>query len=504
MGIDYAQLGIEPVSEEMPAGDDIRYEDEFENLQDEIDKLSSPSLRESFSWAKVVEYAAEILENQSKDILAAAYLCVGLIHINGSEGFDQAVKIFDDLIATFWDDLFPSKKRMNGRATAIKWWVDRTLLALEDDFNLNVEPETYTAITKRLDRIQTFLEESHEFDISAFGLIRAVENMDPAKTAPETTEAVPDSLPDIEITSPENAARQLSPVFKQLKQASKIVRENDTTNPQSYKWLRFGLWESVKALPVATDNITKLAPPKEQIFTHLETLKNDEEWEKLLLAAESALNNPANIFALDINWYSAQALMNLKEEYRPAHTIVCQETFMFINRLPGVEELMFSNETPFASEETKQWLKSLNSAEPGRAENNLSNLNENEEDYVTETIKQARTVLRKRNGKINSANLLHQAINKASSKKDSFILRLELVRILAAKRSEKASIGHLNQILDDILEFHLDIWEPEIALNGLKATYKIFKTQKDIKYKQKAEEVYNMIAGISTVDAMGL
>ncbi|MCP3899531.1 MAG: type VI secretion system-associated protein TagF, partial [Desulfobacteraceae bacterium] len=159
MTIDYILLGIEPVSQEQPCGNDIRYEDEFEQLQDEIDKLSSPSLRESFSWTQVVEYASEILKNQSKDILVASYLCVGLIHINESEGLNQATKIYDDLLKTFWDDLFPLKKRMNGRISAIQWWVDRTLLALEDDFHLNVEPETYTEITQRLDRIQTFLEE---------------------------------------------------------------------------------------------------------------------------------------------------------------------------------------------------------------------------------------------------------------------------------------------------------------------------------------------------------
>ena len=504
MGIDYLLLGIEPVSQEQPAGDDIRYEEGFELLQDEIDKLSSPSLRESFSWTQVVEYASEILKSESKDILVASYLCVGLIHQNESEGLNQATKIYDDLLATFWDDLFPLKKRMNGRITAIQWWIDRTLLALEDDFHLNVEPETYTEIAQRLDRIQTFLEDSPDFDISAFGLVRAVEKLDPAKTAPKSTMSTPDSSGEIEITNPENAAKQLSPLFNQLKQASKIVREDDNVNPQSYRWLRFGLWEAVKAIPVATDNITKLAPPKEQIFTHLETLKNDEEWEKLVLAAESALNNPASIFAFDINWYSAEALMNLGEQYKPAHTIVCQETFMFISKLPGVEELMFSNETPFASEETKQWLKSLNTPEPGSKSYGSASSNEDEENYVTQTIKEARAVLRKRNGKVNSVTFLHQAINKASSKKDSFILRLELVRILAAKRSEKEAIGHLNQILNDILEFHVDIWEPEIALNGLKATYKIFKKQKDVKYKQKAEEVYNMIAGISTVDAMGL
>lgn len=48
-----AQLGKASISEESPAGQDVRYDVCFESLQEEIDKLSSPMARETFQWETV-------------------------------------------------------------------------------------------------------------------------------------------------------------------------------------------------------------------------------------------------------------------------------------------------------------------------------------------------------------------------------------------------------------------------------------------------------------------
>jgi hypothetical protein len=43
--MNFPALGTSPVSAESPAGEDIRYQPAFEDLQAEVDKLSSPWLR---------------------------------------------------------------------------------------------------------------------------------------------------------------------------------------------------------------------------------------------------------------------------------------------------------------------------------------------------------------------------------------------------------------------------------------------------------------------------
>ena len=51
--MDLISLGKEPISEDKPTGEDVRYEPEFEELQGEIDKLSSPSASGTIDWEKI-------------------------------------------------------------------------------------------------------------------------------------------------------------------------------------------------------------------------------------------------------------------------------------------------------------------------------------------------------------------------------------------------------------------------------------------------------------------
>ncbi len=109
--MDLLSLGKDPVSVTQPVGVDARYDPQFEEVQAEIDKLSSPSGTEPTDWDKVVRLASEILATKAKDLLVAAYLAVGLIQIRGSEGLIIALRVYADLLETYWQDLYPPKER---------------------------------------------------------------------------------------------------------------------------------------------------------------------------------------------------------------------------------------------------------------------------------------------------------------------------------------------------------------------------------------------------------
>ncbi|RLC09618.1 MAG: hypothetical protein DRI57_21815 [Deltaproteobacteria bacterium] len=71
---------------------DMRYDPEFEKLQSEIGKLSSPT--GATNWEKVSRLAAGILEEKSKDLLVASYLAVARIHTDGADGLAPGLTIF--------------------------------------------------------------------------------------------------------------------------------------------------------------------------------------------------------------------------------------------------------------------------------------------------------------------------------------------------------------------------------------------------------------------------
>jgi type VI secretion system protein VasJ len=152
-------LGKEPIQPDRPAGSDVRYEPEYEQLQAEIDKLSSPSASGGIDWQKVNDLAVSILERKCKDLLVVSYLAVSQIHMRRIEGLADGLQVLHDLIEHYWDDLFPPKKRMRGRLAAIEWWIEKTEMALKEITSQPVAAGKMDAINHALTQIDSLLAE---------------------------------------------------------------------------------------------------------------------------------------------------------------------------------------------------------------------------------------------------------------------------------------------------------------------------------------------------------
>ena len=116
----FLSLGSTPVSDDAPAGSSARYEPEYEALEAEVAKLQSMS-GEQPDWKQVVAAGTTILQDKSKDLLAASYLTRGLFATDGYAGLAAGLSIIRDMIDTHWDTLFPAAKRMRARANALGW-----------------------------------------------------------------------------------------------------------------------------------------------------------------------------------------------------------------------------------------------------------------------------------------------------------------------------------------------------------------------------------------------
>jgi type VI secretion system protein VasJ len=128
--MDTSTLGTTPISPESPGGSDVRYDPDFEALQAEIDKMTSPTAAGQVNWARVADLAAGILQTKSKDLTVAGYLAVALLMTRQIPGLDEGTALLRALLENFWETLYPPKKRMRGRAGAIAWWLDKSENAL--------------------------------------------------------------------------------------------------------------------------------------------------------------------------------------------------------------------------------------------------------------------------------------------------------------------------------------------------------------------------------------
>lgn len=515
--MDLSALGRQPISTEKPAGSDVRYDPAYDELQTEVDKLSSPTAAGSVNWEKVGRFATDILMNKSKDLLVASYLAVALIHTRRNDGFTVGLKVYLELIERFWDEMYPQKVRMRGRVRAIEWWLEKTEAALKQVRDLSFPPEQLALVKEQLIRLDNFLGEHLEncpslapikefFDDLSPGTAEAKLVEQPPRIIPETAAepAVVSAAPQQqephsekaikEITSRHEAGKALNAGLMKISEASFFLWQQDLASPQIYRLTRKTAWYAAEELPPATNGQTRIPAPPLQEKNLLFDLRNNGDAEALLKAAETRL--PQYIFWIDLNRLAAEALARLGSRFEKARDAVCQETAFLLHRLPGLEELSFSDGTPFATPDTRQWLKgiSLRGTQSAAAATTGEDPDrEAETEAVIENkIGELQQLVRK--GKlIEAMEIAQQKLSTSASRRENLLWRLSLSRMLVDVGKSGLALPHLEQALKDIALHGLETYDPNLAMRGLKLAWLAFDSQTDQKFKDQARDVLHQI-----------
>ena len=173
----HAALGIEPIPGPDPAGENIRYEEEFTRLEDEIAKLQSGGPT-AVDWPGVVSMASSILSKRSKDLLVASWLTYALHREDGLRGLADGVGVIRGIMDTYWDDCFPPVKRMRARVGAVEWIAERIGPSLAD---VSVSPDNASDIIDLFDAIdglgRTLSEKADGVQASLGELLRPLRNL---------------------------------------------------------------------------------------------------------------------------------------------------------------------------------------------------------------------------------------------------------------------------------------------------------------------------------------
>ncbi|MCP4692102.1 MAG: type VI secretion system protein TssA [Desulfobacterales bacterium] len=519
--MDLSTLGSEPISGGNPAGSDVRYEPEFEELQAEIDKLSSPSAEGGIDWGEVSARASTILREKSKDLLVASYMAVSQVHLNRIDGLVLGVHIFHDLLSLFWDGLYPPQKRKRGRISAIQWWLEKTETALERFEPEPVPAETLDRLAEQLAGIDQLLVERLEDPPLLRGLQAYVQRLPaieekapgpepekpPNPKEPEAPAPSPESSrPSRPAPSPaapaalvieEDAQSLLKAGLQKIGKAAASLAETDPKNALAHRLTRFQAWATVQSLPSAAGGKTMAPPPDSQIAGMLHDFREQGNWEALLNSSERRL--PEFILWLDLNRFVAEALENLGAAHQDALEVVNQETAFFIHRLPGLEDLTFSDGTPFADVETRQWLKSIApgvsslAAEPSAAPPG--------DDQMTASVQRADELAKKKK-LVEALQLLQEKMRGCSSEREALLWRLALCRLLIRSRKAELAAPHLEQALEDIARYRLERWDPALALNALKTARLGFDALPGEDFQRKSEEVLARIAKLDPAESL--
>lgn len=527
-------LGKAPISDDAPAGKDVRYEPGFEALSEEIAKMGSPSASSGIDWQNVINLSVQILEKESKHLQVASYLSFGLLKTSGLEGLAPGVHVLRELLENFWDPMFPPKKRMKGRRGIVEWWTEKISDFISGTDPVTWEKEARDALIDDLNALDTFLSENMPDAPLLLPLIRQVQEviMEPAdpEPAPEpeappqpesTPEPVPQPPPAQQPAAAPPPAQPAAPAppaqpvaapaigpdagiseildqgLKFIGKLASEIRKADKTHPLPYRLSRIAAWSSIDALPLATGGKTMIPPPDGQVIAAISNLADAGNWDALADACEGKVKQ--FLFWLDLSRYVSESMTQLG--YTDVAQVVDMETALFVQRFNGVETLCFSNGTPFADETTREWLSQISAAASQGDAVSASGPGDPAGKTLTDTTNQAQQLIKDKQPDVALA-LLNKHLSTAGSERERFLWKMALCKVLIQLKQVKIASSYIDDILKCIDTHHLEIWEPRQAVEALALSLTGLRLMKDNQNTQTIESVIKRISMIDPVKAI--
>ena len=482
-----------------PFGADVRYDATFENLKTEVLKLTAhSSLEGGVDWKSCKAWALEILGSKSKDLAVASYLAVILFVLDGYGGLADGLAILQKYLRDDWDGVFP-----RNRAAALEWLVTRLAPFIEAKAP---EPFEIALLPPLRDQLSAFQEEVRQRlqdKAPSFGELNSAlaaylddlqaspaagNGAAPAESpAPSGTAAAP--APPPRPAAPPAAAlpagTSSDEIASRIRALLPALREADPLSPVPYRLLRSLTWDGLTAPPVpdpngSTPGTTRIPPPRAQQKTALENLLAAGNWAALLNASEAAFQEGGGIFWLDLQRYTALALEGLgspraaeairHEVARLLERLSALPTFSFADRTVAADPRRPNERTvertPFASEETRQWLETLKGdAAGGEAPAAFlpsARAVESAEPALSPADARTAQELLARQPAA-AFDLLQAAVDKAPNQRSRFRTRLAAARLCLQANQAAWARALLEALLAESESFQFEDWEPETA-----------------------------------------
>lgn len=477
--MDYTKLGITPIDEQNPAGDDVKYDEDFELIESEMAKLTSPSASGEIDWDKVSKLSYTILETKSKNILVAVYLSYALYKLRGIDGLEDGVGVIADILENYWETLYPPKRRLKGRINAIEWWLNKVSKDLQNIEDVECDSDKKDVLVANLKKIDEFLNEQIDDAPLFFSLIKLLDMKLVTQTKEEVVEQITTQTATKETPKPKN-------VVKPTKTLSANVEDDFSDAVESLNMLigqmieakdyrselfminRAFTWLDIDELPSSEKNITMLPPPDAQEIELLNSLYKEKNYEVLLWSAESRIST--YLFWLDLHFFVAQSLKHLKQTQ--ASDVVYEQVEYFIKKLPNLQNLSFSDSTPFASKETKKWLK------PKELKKDNSLHVEEKEQGLSDI----------------SIDVLSTKMRSSLSVEEEVSYNIQICKKVLENKNSTLIYTYTHKLLDTIEEYLTARWSPKTAIDAYSISVECLKEIDDEQSKKLIESLLVKIA----------
>lgn len=505
-----------PITDASPCGGDVTYDETFQQLAGEINKLGTVSGRidherldsggSAFSvseidYERIVRLSRSILRTQSKDLRVASYLVLGMFHTRGIDGLSEGVEALNAVVDTFWDDLYPPSRRARARAGAIELLSGRLTESLLSYKATESDGESLERTVAGLVKLQGSLKEKLDGNEPAMdGLIHALtECRRRVRKTPPSGAASPGSGEHTgagdgsagpaagpaeegrnaggDAAARPEAQREMKSVSdaeRSIFEASGFLGTRDQASPVPYRLNRSLRWGAQLQEPPHEDGKTQLPAPLKQRRDYLLGLHDMGDFATLIREAEASFQEPPFHFWLDLQRLLATAAEAQGATFRQVRNAVLEETALLVRRLPGLPVLTFTDGTPFADPQTREWIDVRAKATLGSADEGGVPHSE-ESAHLQELFAEAREHLGE--GDLAGAlSRMQEGREQDTSQKDRFNRRLYLA--LLCLRGGQAAIARpvLESLDEEIDRRSIEAWDPALALQVWSNLYTCYET----------------------------
>lgn len=343
---------LEPVDKRSAVGEDPGYDDDFQRMREEVNKLSGADAE------RVAELAEKLLKGRCKDLRVATYYLWARLQKDGEAGLADGLSLLAALVERFAAEVLPT--RGNSRRMAVEWLASGKVLD-----SLSLYPEVVKAEAERtvaaLAWLELGLKAWPEDQRPALGPLYAALSSRLAQSG-----GVDALVPQNSATHEANV-QSSAPVVAAIKSGRDLLdggralagylRDQPLGWLAAHRLMKSLRWDTVhQAPPEEASGNTRLAPPRSDYRAQLKRLYLQQSWSELLDQVERIYAEGVNHFWLDLQWYLCQALGKQPAPQDGWADIVKRDLGMFLDRLPGLETLRWNDGTPFADETTRDWI----------------------------------------------------------------------------------------------------------------------------------------------------
>jgi len=454
-------------------GEDIKNDLEFDALKAEIGKLGA------IDCEMVEKTAVALLKSKSKDLRVLAFLSYVLLKTDKWESFADIFDGLAQLAEKNYDGLWPERPR--GKELAIKWLSEERYKDLVNQKQPAEKDYDHIArMTAALTKLKTILEpkfpEGSPFPSELFKKSQQWESATKPKPKPA---APPPGAPGMPAVSAADAPIDSPKTAQTLaRKAARFLIEKEPSRVMGYRLMRSVRWDLLEKAPPAEGGKTQLAGPAEQQRTYFAGLVGQKDWKTLFDKAEESFASGANHLWLSLPRFQAMACKELGDAWKEVRRAILIETRFFLDRLPDILQCAFADGTPFADDATKQWInEEVKAGDAGSAAGSAASA------PADPLVKEEREVnaLVAANQVEKALELLQTAMRTSASEAHNFNRSILVGKLLLKAKQPDLALSILETLDEKIVLFHLDKWDPDLAIDAWSVLIQTLKVAKAAK-----------------------